>query len=65
MGPRLPLAAALLAGALVAIAGAQPFEPDVTNGEFHCMRAVSEASVKFVKKRLACVINQSRVALRG
>jgi len=65
MGPRLPLAAALLAGALVAIAGAQPFEPDVTNGEFHCMRGVSEASVKFVKKRLACVIKCTKNFWRG
>jgi len=65
MGPHSSRATALLTVALVTIAGAQPFEPDVTNGEFSCMRNVSEESAKFIKKRLACVIRCTKNFWRG
>lgn len=65
MGLRSTLAPALLAAALATSAGAQPFEPDVTNSEFGCMRRVADEAQDFVKKRLACVIRCTKNFWRG
>src|SRR5207244_4192638 len=65
MRPYSLLATAPLALALATSAGAQPFEPDVTNSEFSCMRRVGDEAQDFVKKRLACVIRCTKNFWRG
>jgi hypothetical protein len=59
------LAALVLTALLVTGGAAQPLPPDVTGGEFNCMREVADAVSLSVKKRIACALRCAKSFYRG